>query len=64
MEFNVDLRVGLLNLGKVGVRHDLEKEAHDTMAELGGALSFGEVALKAMDDVHLQVQKLTIDRVF
>ena len=64
MEFYVDLRSFSLDFFEVGVRHDLEKEAHDTMTELRGRFSFGKITLQAMNDVHLKVHELTIDGMF
>ena len=64
MIFYVELRRFSLNFFEEGVRHDLEKEAHDTMAELRGGFSFGKITLQGMNDVHLKVQELTIDGMF
>ena len=64
MIFYVELRLFFLDLIEVGVRHDLENEAHDTMAELRGRISFGKITLQAMNDVHLKVHELTIDGMF
>ena len=57
----VSVRVAL----EVGVGHNLEKEAEDSIAELGAAfLTRSQVTLDAMHDVQLEVKQLTVDTVF
>ena len=57
-------RVLFLDFVEVGVWHALEHESHDTVAELTlGFVIPDKVALKRVDNMHLQIQKLAIDRV-
>ena len=50
-----------LSQAEVGVRHDLEKEAQNTVAELRKLLTGSDLALHTVNNMHFQIHKLTVD---
>jgi len=63
MILDIDVKVCSFNLSEEGFWHDLEKETQNTVAELRWLRSFGEGALKTMNDMHLQIQQFSVNRV-
>jgi hypothetical protein len=49
---------------EVVIPDSMEQEAQDAVRELRFVFTAGELWLKLMDDVHLQVHELTVDAVF
>jgi len=58
---DVGLRVSLLHFLEVLLWHDLEEEAENTGSELGVVVL--SLAVEEMDDVHLEIEELTVDGV-
>lgn len=57
----IDTWILLADLLKKGFRHAFEQEAKDTMTELRGVASLSEVALKTMNDMHLQIHEFAVN---
>ena len=54
----------LLDSVEEGLWNNLKEESQNTVAELRWLVSLGEAALKSVDNMHLQIQKFSVNGVF
>lgn len=61
---DIKRKAHLLDSVEEGLWNNLEEESQNTVAELRWLVSLGKAALKSVDNVHFQIQKFSVNRVF
>ena len=62
MPLDISLRISQLHFLEVLLRHDFKEEAENAGTKL--RIIMFSFAIKEMDDVHLEIEELTVDGMF